>query len=75
MERVNRKKRSNRQTNSMYSKRHVDEEEWSLLQELQSLGIETKRISDLNDKQELQNLVDNIKQTMYQEYKTHYREQ
>lgn len=53
-------------------KRPADEEEWHLLEELESLGIGVKRISELNDKQELQNLVENIKQTLYQEYKTHY---
>jgi hypothetical protein len=40
--------------------------------ELDSLGIEVKRMSELNDKQELRSLVENIKQTLYQEYKTHY---
>jgi hypothetical protein len=42
------------------------------LTELESLGIEAKRMSELNGKQELQNLVENIKQTLYQEYKTQY---
>jgi hypothetical protein len=53
-------------------KRPADEEEWYLLKELESLGIEAKRMSELNDKQELRDLVENIKQTLYQEYKTHY---
>jgi len=53
-------------------KRPADEEEGYLLRELESLGIEAKRMSELNDKQELQNLVENIKQTLYHEYKTHY---
>jgi hypothetical protein len=55
-------------------RRPADEEEWHLLNELKSLGIEPKRMSELNDKQELQNLVENIKQTLYQEYKTHYNQ-
>jgi hypothetical protein len=55
-------------------KRPAGEEEWHLLRELESLGIEAKRLSGLNDRQELRNLVENIKQTMYQEYKTHYRQ-
>jgi hypothetical protein len=50
----------------------ADGEEWRLLGELESLGIKAKRMSELNDKQELRDLVENIKQTMYQEYKTHY---
>ena len=53
-------------------KRPAGEEEWYLLRELESLGIEARRMSELNDRQELRNLVENIKQTMYQEYKTHY---
>jgi hypothetical protein len=53
-------------------KRPANEGEWYLLTELESLGIEAKRMSELNDKQELQNLVENIKQTLYQEYKTQY---
>ena len=53
-------------------KRPADEEEWYLLKELESLGIEAKRISELNDKRELRDLVENIKQTLYQEYKAHY---
>jgi hypothetical protein len=40
--------------------------------ELNSLGIEPKRKNELNDKQELRALADNIKQVYYQEYKTAY---
>jgi hypothetical protein len=53
-------------------KRPADEEEWYLLKELESLGIEAKRMNELNNKQELRDLVENIKQTLYQVYKTHY---
>jgi len=53
-------------------KQPADEEEWQLLRELRSLGIEAKRTNELNDRHELENLVENIKQTLYQEYKTHY---
>ena len=42
--------------------------------ELRSLGIELKRNNELNDKEELAALVDNIKQVYYQEYKTAYDE-
>ena len=38
--------------------------------ELMSLGIELKRRNKLNDKKELQALVDTIKQAYYQDYKT-----
>jgi hypothetical protein len=54
--------------------RPTDEEEWYLLQELQSLGVETNEVSNL-DKQELRNLVENIKQTLFQEYKAQYSQQ
>jgi len=56
-------------------KNFVREEEWYLLHELKSLGIDPKRLSELNDERELANLVENIKQTLYQEYKTHYSDQ
>jgi hypothetical protein len=52
------------------------------INELESLGISPKEIIDENNYnkdelssiEELANLVDNIKQTMYQEYKTVYSE-
>lgn len=40
--------------------------------DLQSLGIDPKRKSDLNDQKELKELADNIKQSMFQDYKTAY---
>lgn len=42
------------------------------LAELRSLGIEPKRKNDFNDSKELEDLTDNIKHTLYQEYKTAY---
>jgi len=42
------------------------------LNELDSLGIRTKKINDLNDLQEIRNLTQNIKQALYQDYKTKY---
>jgi len=44
------------------------------LSELQSLGVSPKRKNDLNDKKELQNLTENIKQSLYKEYKAAYTE-
>ncbi len=46
-----------------------------LKNELESLGVEAKRKNLLNDNEELQNLSDNIKQAMFQDYKTAYSEQ
>ena len=42
--------------------------------ELCSLGIEPKRKTELNDKEENENLSDIIKQSMFQDYKIAYRE-
>jgi hypothetical protein len=46
----------------------------SCLSELESLAIEPKKLNDLNDAYELEDLVDNIKLTWYQDYKSenHY---
>jgi hypothetical protein len=40
--------------------------------ELKSLGIHPKKINELNDNDELQELANNIKQSLYQDYKTAY---
>jgi hypothetical protein len=45
------------------------------LNELESLGIEAKRKTELNDKEELKNLADIIKQAMFQDYKVAYSEE
>ena len=41
------------------------------ISELQSLAIEPKRLNELNHHYELEELVDNIKLNLYQEYKSH----
>jgi hypothetical protein len=40
--------------------------------ELDSLGIEPKQKKELNDKEELENLADIVKQAMFQDYKVAY---
>jgi hypothetical protein len=40
--------------------------------ELDSLGIEPKQKKELNDEEELENLAENIKQAMFQDYKVAY---
>lgn len=45
------------------------------LNELDSLGIEPKRKTELNDEEELENLADIIKQAMFQDYKVAYSEE
>jgi len=42
--------------------------------ELESLGISVKKMNDLNDDYELENLIENIKQTWIQDYKTCYND-
>jgi hypothetical protein len=48
---------------------HQERYGWWLF-ELDSLGISTKRISELNDLKEIRNLTENIKQAFYQDYET-----
>jgi hypothetical protein len=49
---------------------HVKNGYWQ--NELDSLGIEPKEKKELDDKEELENLADNIKQAMFQDYKLAY---
>jgi hypothetical protein len=42
--------------------------------ELDSLGIEPKRKTELNDEEELEKLADIIKQAMFQDYEVAYSE-
>jgi len=58
----------------VFEKDHADEREY-LKNELKSLGVEPKKKNQLNDNEELQNLSDNIKQAMFQDYKVAYSEQ
>jgi hypothetical protein len=45
------------------------------LNELESLGLTVKKANDLNDIREVSNLVDSIKQVLFQDYKTRYNEE
>ena len=60
-------------SSELYEKEPTDNKEY-LKNELNSLGVEPKRKNQLNDKEELQNLSDNIKQAMFQDYKIAYSE-
>ena len=42
----------------------------SSMSELESLGIETPNLNELNDSYEVGNLVENLKQMLYQAYKS-----
>ena len=46
----------------------------STVNELESLGISVKKMNELNDDYELENLIENIKQTWIQDYKTCYND-
>jgi hypothetical protein len=41
--------------------------------ELESLGIRSKKLNELNDVYEVKNLVENIKQTLFQDYKSSFQ--
>jgi len=41
----------------------------SSISELESLGLETSKLNELNDSYEVGNLVENLKQMLYEEYK------
>jgi hypothetical protein len=41
----------------------------SSMSELESLGLETPKFNELNDSYEVENLVVNLKQMFYQDYK------
>ncbi len=60
-------------SSEIFEKEHIDRKEY-LKNELKSLGIEPKRKDQPNDNEELQNLSDNIKQAMFQDYKIAYSE-
>ena len=42
----------------------------SSISELESLGLETSKVNELNDSYEVKNLVENLKQMLYAEYKS-----
>jgi hypothetical protein len=46
----------------------------SWLAELRSLGVEARNRNELNDEKELHDMTDNIKRSLYQEYKKAYAE-
>jgi hypothetical protein len=44
------------------------------ISELDSLGIKSKKLNELNDVYEVKNLVENIKQTLFQDFKSSYQD-
>jgi len=47
-------------------------EEVKKIDDLRSLGIDPRRMNELNDEKELEELADNLKQSMLQDYRTAY---
>jgi hypothetical protein len=58
----------------MYIKREYSDRYGWWLNELNSLGLVPNKINELNDKEEISALSENIKQILYQDYKTAYSE-
>jgi hypothetical protein len=52
-------------------KEHPEKCGW-WISELNSLGIKSKRRNDMNDRKELTDLTENIKQALFEEYKIVY---
>jgi hypothetical protein len=52
-------------------KEYPEKYDW-WISELDSLGIKMKRRNDMNDRKEITDLTENIKQTLFQEYKRVY---
>jgi hypothetical protein len=42
----------------------------SSISELESLGLETPQLNELNDSYEVENLVENLKQKLFRDYKS-----
>jgi hypothetical protein len=58
----------------MFTKKEGSDRYGWWLNELDSLGIAPKKTNELNDKREISDLSENIKQILYQDYKTAYSE-
>jgi hypothetical protein len=43
---------------------------YSSISELESVGLERPKLNELNDHYEIENLVENLKQMLFQEYKS-----
>ena len=52
-------------------KEHPENYGW-WIRELDSLGIKRIKRNDMNDRKEITDMTENIKQTLFQEYKTVY---
>jgi hypothetical protein len=58
----------------LYTQSEVPKSLMPFVSELESLGIRSKKLNELNDVYEVKNLVENIKQTLFQDYKSSFQE-
>ena len=73
MAKLSKKKEAEQEQHEQQQQQQAKNSYWQ--NELDSLGIEPKQKTELNDnKEELENLADIIKQAMFQDYKVAYSE-
>ena len=58
----------------LYTQSEIPKTLMPFISELESLGIRSKKLNELNDVYEVKNLVENIKQTLFQDYKSSFQE-
>ena len=58
----------------VYTQSEIPKSLMPFVSELESLGIRSKKLNELNDVYEVKNLVENIKQTLFQDYKSSFQE-
>jgi hypothetical protein len=58
----------------LYTQSEIPQSLMPFVSELESLGIRSKKLNELNDVYEVKNLVENIKQTLFQDYKSSFQE-
>jgi hypothetical protein len=58
----------------LYTQSEIPKLLMPFVSELESLGIRSKKLNELNDVYEVKNLVENIKQTLFQDYKSSFQE-
>jgi hypothetical protein len=58
----------------LYTQSEIPKSLMPFVSELESLGIRSKKLNELNDVYEVKNLVENIKQNLFQDYKSSFQE-
>jgi hypothetical protein len=57
----------------LYTQSEIPKSLMPFVSELESLGIRSKKLNELNDVYEVKNLVENIKKTLFQDYKSSFQ--